>query len=118
MEWFFIAALVQHRCSIKQGLCRAFFLKLIAMTTIPKSFDEALSLRERVTYVLSIMHKGSAREVAAEVTELQGIASEEGVEEITVDTENELEKMLEEGLVVEVREHRQKKRYSLASSGG
>lgn len=87
------------------------------MATTSGHFDEAISLRERILHVLSLMHKGSAREVAAEVVELQGIASEEGVAEVTVDIENELEKMLEEGVVVEVKEHRQKKRYSLPDGG-
>lgn len=107
-----------RRCSPKDRNAGCSFFKHTAMTTNPQNFDEALSLRDRIIHVLSIMHKGSAKEVAAEVIELQGIASEEGVEEITIDIENELEKMLEEALVVEVREHRQKKRYSLASSAG
>jgi hypothetical protein len=86
------------------------------MTMNPEHFAEAGSLREKILYVLSVMHKGSAGEVATELVELQGIASEEGVAETTVDVENELEKMREEGVVVEVKEHRQKKRYSLPVS--
>jgi hemerythrin len=88
------------------------------MARIPAHFNEAESLRDKISYVLSVMHKGSAKEIAAEVIELQGIASEDGVEEITVDIENELEKMNEEGSVVEVKEHRQKKRYSLREELG
>ncbi|HEY1114008.1 MAG TPA: hypothetical protein VGE66_10620 [Chitinophagaceae bacterium] len=88
------------------------------MEKIPAHFNEAGSLRDKIRYVLSVMHKGSAKEIAAEVVELQGIASEDGVEEITVDVESELEKMNEEGAVVEVKEHRQKKRYSLKEGLG
>lgn len=88
------------------------------MATIPSHFDEATTLRDKIVYVLSVMHKGGPREIAAEIVELQGIASEEGVAETTVDIESELEKMEEEGLVTQVHEHRQKKRYSLAGSGG
>lgn len=80
---------------------------------MPKNFASEYSLREKILHVLSIMHKGSANEVAAEVVELQGIASEEGVESITVEIEAEMEMMAEEGIIAEVKEYRQKKRYSL-----
>jgi DNA-binding PadR family transcriptional regulator len=84
------------------------------MATIAKHFSEASSIRDMILYVLSVMHKGSAAEVAAEIVELQGIASEEEVADITITIEQELEKLLEEGLVKELREHRQRKRYLLA----
>lgn len=81
---------------------------------IPTHFTDAVSLRDKILYVLSVMHKGSAGEIAMEIIELQGIASEEGVGDMTVDTESELDKMCEEGLVAPLKEHRQKKRYVVA----
>jgi DNA-binding PadR family transcriptional regulator len=83
------------------------------MATIAKHFSEASSIRDKILYVLSLMHKGSAAEIAAEIVELQGIASEEEVAEIAITIEQELEKLCEEGVVNELREHRQKKRYLL-----
>jgi hemerythrin len=84
------------------------------MQAIPEHFAEANSLRDQILYVLTVMHKGSAHEVAAEVIELKGIASEDEVEDVTVSIEKELEELCAEGVVAELREHRQKKRYTLA----
>ena len=80
---------------------------------IPQSFAEAGTLRDKIFFALSVMQKGSAEEIATEIVELQGIASEEGVADITLDVETEMEKLLEEGAVETVKEHRQKKRYAL-----
>ena len=81
---------------------------------IPQSFAEAATLRDKIFFTLSVMHKGSTEEIASEIAELQGIASEEGVAEMNVAVEGELEKLLEEGRVEVVKEHRQKNRYVLA----
>ena len=86
------------------------------MEPIHQHFTEAASLRDKVRYVLSILHKASADEVAMEIMELQGIASEEGVAALTLDVEEELRGMKEKGVVDIVKEHRQKKRYVLAES--
>jgi putative protein kinase ArgK-like GTPase of G3E family len=84
------------------------------MLSIPSHFTEAASLKEKVLYLLSMMQKASADEIAMEIMELQGIASEEGVAALIIDIEEELQRMTEEGIVTTVKEHRQKKRYSLA----
>jgi hypothetical protein len=83
------------------------------MLAIPQHFTEAETLRAKVLYVLSVIHKASADEVALEIMELQGIASEEGVAALTIDVEEELQRLCDEGDVTIVKEHRQKKRYSL-----
>ena len=86
------------------------------MEFIPQHFTEATSLREKVLYVLSILQKASVDEVTMEIMELQGVASEEGVANLTADVGEELQRMLDEGLVTVIKEHRQKKRFSLAET--
>lgn len=72
-----------------------------------------LPLQDRIMQVLSLMKKGSPNEIAIELMELQGISTEEGVEELAVETEEELEKLCEAGVVERIKEHRQKTRYRL-----
>jgi hypothetical protein len=74
---------------------------------------ENMSLVDKIKHVLSILKKGSPDEVAMEIMERQGVASENGVEELTVETTELLEKLCEEGVVTRVKDHRQKVRYSL-----
>jgi predicted Zn-ribbon and HTH transcriptional regulator len=69
------------------------------------------TLREKVLYILSIQKKGSAGEIAAEITELEGISAEEEVADLTKDISEELEKLHEEGILEEIKEHRQKRRF-------
>ena len=71
---------------------------------VPTQFSEDASFREQVLYVLSVLHKGSAGEVATELMELKGVSTEEGVAELTIDTARELEKLCEEGKVEIIRE--------------
>jgi hypothetical protein len=86
------------------------------MEFIPQHFTEATTLREKVLYVLSVLQKASADEVAMEIMELQGVASEEGVANLTVDVGEELQRMMDEGLVTAIKEHRQKKRFGLVGT--
>ncbi|HWJ27558.1 MAG TPA: hypothetical protein VNS32_13520 [Flavisolibacter sp.] len=80
---------------------------------LPEHFNENLSFRERILYVLRKLHKASADEVAMEIMELQGISTEDGVADLTEDTKEELSKLNNEGIVIKVKDHRQKLRYSL-----
>ena len=80
---------------------------------IPAHYSEKLTLREQILYVLSVLKKGAASEVAMELIEFKGISSEEGVADLTIETEQELEKLCEQGIVVIVREKREKNRYAL-----
>jgi hypothetical protein len=74
---------------------------------------ENMSLLDKVKHVLSILRKGSPDEVAMEIMERQGIAAEEGVAELTIETTELLERLCEEGTVIKVKEPRQKVRYKL-----
>jgi hypothetical protein len=74
---------------------------------------EGMTLPEKVKHVLAILKKGSPDEIAMEIMEMQGVASEESVAELTVETTELLEKLCEEGVVVKVKEPRQKVRYRL-----
>jgi hypothetical protein len=62
------------------------------------------------------MEKASPHEVAAEIMELDEISTEDGVEDISIDIENELDRMCEEGILNKIKEHRQKNRYTLNSN--
>lgn len=78
---------------------------------IPAHYSDKLPFGEQILYVLSVLKKGAASEVAMELMELKGISSEEGVAELTIETEQELERMYEAGTIEVVKEHREKKRY-------
>ena len=81
-----------------------------------EKYDQAKPLREKILYVLSVMEKASPHEVATEIMELDAISSEDGVEDLSVDIESELGKLLEEGTVKKLKEHRQKPRYTLGTN--
>lgn len=68
-------------------------------------------------YVLSVLKKESVGELSAEITELDGIATEEGVAELALEIEKEIERLCEEAVVKKLKEHRQKVRYVLNVSG-
>ncbi|MCU7551618.1 hypothetical protein OCK74_21035 [Chitinophagaceae bacterium LB-8] len=76
---------------------------------------EQMPLQDKVIHVLSILRKGSPDEVAMEIMERQGIAAEDGVAELTLETAELLETLLEEGVVTKVKDRRQKVRYSLTA---
>ena len=78
-----------------------------------ENYDSSKSLREKILFVLAIEEKGSAGEVAAEIMELDALATEESVADMTKETEDELEKLCREGKIEKIKEHRQKIRYTL-----
>lgn len=80
---------------------------------IPPHYSASLSFEQQLLYVLSQMKKGSAGEIAAELMELQGVSSEDGVADLTVQTEKELDKLCAKEKVNVVKERHQKKRYQL-----
>ena len=84
---------------------------------IPAHYSDSLSLREQSLYVLSIMHKGAASEIAAELMELRGVSSEDGVADLTREIGRELEKLEHEGIVEVIHEHREKRRFVLRGEG-
>jgi DNA-binding PadR family transcriptional regulator len=86
------------------------------MPTVEK-YDQSNSLRDKILYVLSVMGKASPHEVATEIIELDEISTEEGVEDISVEIEDELNRLCEENIIMKLREHRQKRRYALNKNG-
>jgi hypothetical protein len=82
---------------------------------IPAQFSDQLSLAEQVVYVLNVLRKASADEVAMEIMELKGIAAEDGVADLTMDTQKQLDKLCEANLVQVVKEKREKRRYALVA---
>jgi len=80
---------------------------------VPEHFSTRLSLQQQVVYVLSLQEEGTPEEIAMELIELRGIASEERVADLTVAIENELQKMEKVGLVRAEKETGQPSRYRL-----
>ena len=78
-----------------------------------EKYDKSKPLRDKILYVLSVMEKASPHEVAGEIMELDEISTEDGVEDISIDIENELNKLHEEGLVSRLKEHKEKRRFIL-----
>ncbi|MBB1287344.1 hypothetical protein HRH25_23410 [Flavisolibacter sp. BT320] len=83
------------------------------MVTIPSKFSSAKTFSDKILFVLSLMHKGSANEIANEIADLDGISSEEGLAELVITTKKKLEKLRVQETVGVVKEHRQKKRFAL-----
>ena len=86
------------------------------MPTVEK-YNLSKSLRDKIVYVLSVMEKASPQEVASEIMELEGISTEDGVEDVSIDIESEIDKLCDEGIVIKIKEHRQKRRYALNKNG-
>ncbi|WP_460570024.1 hypothetical protein [Flaviaesturariibacter terrae] len=84
---------------------------------VPAHYSESLPLREQSLYVLSLMRKGAASEVAAELMELRGTAAEDGVADLTIEVARELDQLEQEGILEVTHEHREKRRYVLRQGG-
>lgn len=69
------------------------------LVTVPDSYSSDLSLQDKVLYVLSLLQRANVDEVAMEIIELQGIASKEGVAEITAAVNEELQLLHKIGAV-------------------
>jgi hypothetical protein len=66
---------------------------------LPPGFSNQLSLDEKVLYVLSLLKRATADEVAMEIMELQGTTTEEGVAELTISTAESLHHLQQQGLL-------------------
>jgi hypothetical protein len=82
------------------------------MNTASK-YSANLSLSQKIVYVLSLLKKATTDEIAMEIMELDGISSEEGVAEITIEIEEQLQKLHEEDVATFVTEHDKKVKYFL-----
>lgn len=80
---------------------------------IPGKYSPDLSLGNRIMYIISVLKKPTADEVAMELMELQGISTEESVSELRRDTEQELKNLCNAGTIIKVKEHHQKTTYIL-----
>ncbi len=84
---------------------------------LPEHFTKQLSLKEQILFVLSILKKATADEVTMELMELKGIATEEGVANLTIEVKNELKKMQEAHLLKQVTETDKQVRYVVNRAG-
>jgi hypothetical protein len=79
----------------------------------PSNYSARLSLSEKISYVLSLLRKATTDEIAMEIMELEGISSEEGVADLTIEVHETLQKLHEDGAVAFVTEHDKKVKYFL-----
>lgn len=84
---------------------------------IPKHFSEELPFEQQLLYALSKLKKGSANEIAIELMELKGVSTEDGVADLTQQTEKQLEKLCSDGFIDSIKEKHEKKRYVISNSG-
>jgi hypothetical protein len=86
-------------------------------TTIPQHYSDALPFEQQLLFALSKLKQGSVNEIAIELMELKGVSTEDGVGDLTVQTEKEVEKLCEEGIleVVKDRHHQRRYQFALAS---
>jgi hypothetical protein len=84
-------------------------------TTIPEHYSDTLPFEQQLLFALSKLKQGSVNEIAIELMELKGVSTEDGVGDLTVQTEKEIEKLCDEGLLQMVKDRHQQRRYQLAS---
>ena len=77
-----------------------------------ESFSECFSWPSKISFVLFSIREGTAEEIAAEIVELEGVASEDGVSEIQHTVKEMLEKLYALGKITR-REESGTRKYSL-----
>ena len=65
----------------------------------PQHFSDSLSLSEQILYALATLKEATADTIVTELMELRGIATEDGLEDLTIDINKELEKLFEAGRI-------------------
>lgn len=85
----------------------------MSMMEIPQHFSPALSLQQQVLFVLSLFKKASVDDITAELIELRGVAAEGAVLNLTIEVEDQLVKMHNEGLIKQIMEPGKKKNFLL-----
>lgn len=78
---------------------------------IPKHFSAQQPLSEQVLYVLTLLKKATAQQIAMELTELKGISTEEGVADLNIEVEDTLQKLHVEQIVKQLTEPDKKVHY-------
>lgn len=84
--------------------------------SIPQYYSDQLSFEQQLLFALSKLKKGSVNEIAIELMELKGISTEDGVADLTVHTEKQLEKFCNDGIVKLIKEKHEKRRYEIAQT--
>lgn len=74
------------------------------MMGIPQHFSAELSLQHQVLFVLSLLKEASVDDITAELIELRGVATEGAVLNLTIEAEDQLEKMHNDGIVKQITE--------------
>lgn len=65
----------------------------------PQHFSDSLSLSEQILYALATLKEATADTIVTELMELRGIATEDGLEDLTIEINKELEKLVEAGRI-------------------
>jgi hypothetical protein len=65
----------------------------------PQHFSDSLSLSEQILYALATLKEATADTIVTELMELRGIATEDGLEDLTIEINKELEKLFESGRI-------------------
>jgi hypothetical protein len=65
----------------------------------PQHFSDSLSLSEQILYALATLKEATADTIVTELMELRGIATEDGLEDLTIEINKELEKLFEAGRI-------------------
>ena len=71
---------------------------------IPEHFSARHTLPEQVLYVLTLLKKATAEQIAMELMELKEITTEEGVANLNIEVANALDKLHEAHLVKQLTE--------------
>lgn len=82
----------------------------------PLKYSSNTDITSKVIYVLSLFEKATLDEVATEIVELDGIATEEGVADVTIEIREQLNRLHHDGEIKMVTEDDKKTRYSLKES--
>ncbi|HTM67043.1 MAG TPA: hypothetical protein VL093_12020 [Flavipsychrobacter sp.] len=61
----------------------------------PRHFPFDLPLSEQIVFVLSSLKQATASDIAVELMELKGISTEDGLEDLSITIDKEMEKLLE-----------------------
>lgn len=78
---------------------------------IPCHYSDELPFREQVLYALSVIRRGTVAEVMVELIELKGLSTEESVADLTIETNEELEKMSREKVIDSSTDEKNNHRY-------
>lgn len=80
---------------------------------IPEAFSADMQLKDKILFVLSKLHRATPDQVAMEIMELQGTASEEGVAELIITVTQAMNELQHEGVLKGFTEEGKQTRYTL-----